>query len=188
DAAERLHGGGPDDHEAETAYRPGAQVRHVARRGPAVHRVDGVGAHRRDAEAVAQPDAALNRGLDPQALDAAPAVPASWGPGPRSTSSGSCEAEIGGVIVVVVPKARSWDGEGERLGPAAGAAGGRVRPAAGGPQVQARITLPERPARMTSKACWYSSIGKRWVITGVTSRPAWSRATILYQVSNICRP
>ena len=29
---------------------------------------------------------------------------------------------------------------------------------------------------------------KRWVMTGVMSRPLWIMAAILYQVSNISRP
>jgi threonine 3-dehydrogenase len=51
-----------------------------------------------------------------------------------------------------------------------------------------RITLPARPAIIASKPFSKSSTGKRCVITGARSRPAWSRLAILYQVSNISRP
>ena len=49
-------------------------------------------------------------------------------------------------------------------------------------------TLPARPEFAMPKASWKSSAANRWVITGVTSRPDWSMAVILYQVSNISRP
>ncbi len=57
-----------------------------------------------------------------------------------------------------------------------------------GGYVQWRMTLPELPERITSMASSYSSAAKWWVITLETSRPVWSMASILYQVSNILRP
>ena len=51
-----------------------------------------------------------------------------------------------------------------------------------------RMTLPERPESITSKAASYSVQANRCVITGETLRPLWSMAVILYQVSYIWRP
>ena len=57
-----------------------------------------------------------------------------------------------------------------------------------GGYVQSRMTLPDWPERMMSKPCSKSSMAKRWVMAGATSRPLWSMEAILYQVSNISRP
>ena len=53
---------------------------------------------------------------------------------------------------------------------------------------QSKMTFPEWPLPMTSKPFWNSSMGKRCVMTGLISKPAWIMEAILYHVSNISRP
>lgn len=49
-------------------------------------------------------------------------------------------------------------------------------------------TLPDSPDSIASKPFWKSSKAKRWVMTGLMSRPERIMASILYQVSKISRP
>ncbi len=53
---------------------------------------------------------------------------------------------------------------------------------------QSMTTFPELPERMASKPSRNSSMPMRWVMTGDRSSPPWTKAIILYQVSNISRP
>ena len=50
------------------------------------------------------------------------------------------------------------------------------------------ITLPESPERAAAKAASKSRKPKRWVITGLMSRPELTSTAIWYQVSYISRP